>query len=430
MASPSHSDWVAEKPAPTDFIARIGCDEHLITNGSATIDGVTYVVDPLYKFRAWDPETNPAAPTGSCRVKPGRESIREDKPLYTRNMTATDCEVQRCMWEFMRPVDMVVIQDPSDHHNDVLTTYTTRHPMIPHNHIVTHMHPGPETILVESSRVTMTESTYTTHISTAHWGVYGDSVTSVVHPGPGQASMSPPRHALTKTAWVYLPGYPVTFPEYTTHVTAWQPPKCTSLDSCFDACSVDRAVEGHSHSKADMIGGIAIAVGTLVFILLALCVKALWDRTRRTRTQADRSRINAQARQAAASDNDPATTTEPMSENVAGPAAGTLSRRAEEGRGQVSFAEPVEQGGAVTTAGAANDSTAGAASTTGTTAGITNAGEASTTQATDHATGSEHAEHTEHTDPVPVHDGATGYNATNNNGKGTLRGRRPGRSDI
>ena len=69
-----------------------------VTAPTMTIDGHTYVVDPLLKYRMYDPRHHAVAPTGSCR---GDNESHHDN---------TNCKIDHCMWQYMKPINITTIQ--------------------------------------------------------------------------------------------------------------------------------------------------------------------------------------------------------------------------------------------------------------------------------------------------------------------------------
>lgn len=66
-----------------------------MTKPTQTVGNQVYVVDPLNKYRLYDPYNHAVAPTGSCD---------DDSSL-----TGNDCRRDECMWNFMKPLNVSTV---------------------------------------------------------------------------------------------------------------------------------------------------------------------------------------------------------------------------------------------------------------------------------------------------------------------------------
>ena len=99
----------------TKMIAHISGTDFPITASTQTIAGHRYVVDPLMQYKMYDPLHHAVAPTGHC--------IGDNK----HHGNKTQCEVERCMWEYMKPIQVTTVSPMAmrDHHGDVVYDYFT-----------------------------------------------------------------------------------------------------------------------------------------------------------------------------------------------------------------------------------------------------------------------------------------------------------------
>ena len=85
--------------AVTRAVVGLGSTSFTMHKPTQTFQGNVYVADPLNKYRAYDPQFNAAAPTGSCDYGNGTSSKKMAK--------LSECRVERCMWEnFMKPINI------------------------------------------------------------------------------------------------------------------------------------------------------------------------------------------------------------------------------------------------------------------------------------------------------------------------------------
>jgi len=104
----------------------------MIVNSTQTTAGPSevIVVDPLAKYRSYDPRYNRVVPTPAC----------ED----VHNKNRTECRLQQCMWRFMEPINIVTAFPAQMNMNngDRLYDYFTHTTSIDEVHWGTHAHHG------------------------------------------------------------------------------------------------------------------------------------------------------------------------------------------------------------------------------------------------------------------------------------------------
>jgi len=373
-----------------------------ITKSTQTIAGQTYVVDPLNRYR--QPYGHISACTGIASH--GHAEKKRLGGLHVPNLikhthTPSPGDVDRCMCNYMRPTNIVAV----------------------------------EAVYLEDEHIIGTLE-YSKSLTSAHWGLSVDpkETDGVFTPCTRCSSEHLSERALAD--------------HHHPAKKALDGPVCWDIHSCHHACSSPHVVHGIFPNWKLFALALAIPLPLLLFTCcLGGCLLRLHRHGGRARAREELRQISNQptngtrlralsmpllGRGATSATAQPGnTTTAPASttENtIAGPAAGaaaasekaadpvaafnaattgstpategaegrgTLTRRAEEGRGQVTFAQPQEQAAQTTT-------TAAPAQTI-----------------------------MEHTEPVPVHDGTTDGAGTAldvpNMGMGSVRGRRMGR---
>lgn len=338
-----------------------------LTAPTQTIRGHVYSVDPKMKYMMWNPH-NAVAPTQACVG----DHDKYGKELHSNK---TECRLQRCMWDFMKPINITTVQP--------MAMYDSRG-HINHNWF-----------------------TQSTELHETHWGTTEER--GLYYP----ASLA--WKITNKTASAHMARQtPDDLPKKIENRVHGDP-ECWDIDTCYDTCS-EQAKEKRDPDILKWI--LPPILGVIALAALCCLLACCWHRRRRRDPERRHSSVipeklrrksshpqevivntvTGTTTDTAGHPVDPHTAVETAA--IAGTAAanengrGTTGRRAEEGRGRVNF----EDGG----------------------------------QPGTDAPGTEHTEEhpTESTEPKPVpdKDGATG---TGRQGPdvGSMRGRKRNRPE-